>query len=436
MAKKKANDQIKTEANAMRKYENVDIAACLGAVLEINTEFYKSDFKYDIKMFTDAAKRPDGENNRLVWLSRHSGTECFGERDIYLIESQAHHSWTYYADARNDTIRAYAVEIKGMVNGRATGDLYELNYREYARQVQANALHVASVSVKYADGTEWQMPYKEWTEPWESLYHSHGTVTWCRRDPEDETVLSGIIENARAERESRSHAAVFKVGIRNRHPAMSRLLAGERAAVTILNHREEKTMAYNHTISASDPQAVEKLTERLQSCEALQTTMKAVNAHWRKTGTCQGAPGISDEQAAKLDTKVRNATVSWERQPFSSYNLTNNNAEIKRLKTRIAEITRNREVGFAGWEFDGGRAEANTALNRLQLIFDERPDKDQHSALRHAGFVYSHTNGAYQRQLNDSAIYAVGRLNFIQPTDGRTVREHQPKPPARNAGAR
>jgi len=184
-------------------------------------------------------------------------------------------------------------------------------------------------------------------------------------------------------------------------------------------------MAYNNAISSSDPQAVEKLTDKLQQCEELQSVMKGVNAHWRKTGTCQGAPGITDAQADKLDYKVRSATVSWERQPFSSYDLTNNNSEIKRLKTRIAELSRMQEVGFASWDFNGGRAEANTDLNRLQLIFDERPTSEQHSALRHAGFVYSHTNGAYQRQFNDNAMYAAGRLPFVAPSDGRMVRAHQ-----------
>jgi hypothetical protein len=76
-------------------------------------------------------------------------------------------------------------------------------------------------------------------------------------------------------------------------------------------------MAYNKPISAGDPQAVEKLTAKLESCEKLQETMKAVNAHWRKAMTCQGAPGITDAQADKLDAKVRSATFSWERQPFS-----------------------------------------------------------------------------------------------------------------------
>jgi len=195
-------------------------------------------------------------------------------------------------------------------------------------------------------------------------------------------------------------------------------------------------MSYSKSISANDPQAVEKLTNKLQKCEELQKTMKSVNAYWRKTGTCVGAPGITDVQASKLDEKIATSSYSWEKQPFSSYDLTNNNSEIKRLKARINELSYNQDVGFSGWEFDGGRAEANTDLNRLQLIFDERPDSEKHSALRHAGFVYSHTNGAYQRQLNSNAIRAAGWLDCVKPSDGISVREHQPKKPSRDDGAR
>ena len=188
-------------------------------------------------------------------------------------------------------------------------------------------------------------------------------------------------------------------------------------------------MSRNNAISANDPQAKEKLTEKLNRCEKLQETMKAVNAYWRKFGTCVGAPKITDAQAQKLDEKLANPR-------YSSYELTNNNSEIKRLKTRIETLTRNREVGFNGWEFEGGHAEANTEIGRLQLFFGDRTDKETHSALRHAGFVFSRANGAYQRQLNDNAIYAANRLSILKPTDGRTVREHQPKAPSKDTGAR
>lgn len=191
-------------------------------------------------------------------------------------------------------------------------------------------------------------------------------------------------------------------------------------------------MSYYNTKQASEPPSAEKLTEELNKCVELQETMKSVNAYWRKTGTCVGAPGITDEQARKLNEQIATARYSWEKQPFSTYDLTNNNSKIKRLESKVKEVSK----GFAGWEFEGGHAEANTELDRLQLFFDERTSKERHNALRHAGFVFSHTNGAYQRQLTDNAIYAAGRLDFLKPTDGLTVREHQPKAPARDTGAR
>ena len=195
-------------------------------------------------------------------------------------------------------------------------------------------------------------------------------------------------------------------------------------------------MAYNKAISSSDPQAIEKLTEKLDECKSMQTIMKAVNVYWRKYGTLKGAPGIPSEQCMAIEHRIANASHPYDQVPFPSYELSNNNAEIKRLERRITEITRNQTVGFSGWEFAGGKAEANAEANRLQLFFDERPSAAQCSDLKSRGFKWAPTQGAWQRQLNDNAIYAAGRLDFIKPSDGRTVREHQPKAPAKDTGAR
>ena len=195
-------------------------------------------------------------------------------------------------------------------------------------------------------------------------------------------------------------------------------------------------MSYNNAISASDPQAVKKLTEKIKDCEKLQESMKAVNAHWRSTGTCRGAPGITEEQAKKIDNRINTAKYPWERIPFSDYDIKNNYAEIRRLKSRIEVITRNQEVGFSGWEFNGGRAEVNTEMNRLQLFFDTKPDEKQRAVLKSNGFKWAPSQEAWQRQLTDNAIYSAGRIDFIKPTDGRTVREHQPKISEKNTEAR
>ena len=56
-------------------------------------------------------------------------------------------------------------------------------------------------------------------------------------------------------------------------------------------------MSNGRTNPSNEPLSVEKLTEELNKCVELQTTMKEVNAYWRKTGTCMGAPVITETQA-------------------------------------------------------------------------------------------------------------------------------------------
>ena len=194
----------------MRKYENVDIIAALGAVVELNTEHYKNDFQYDIDRFKEAAINPDGENNRLLWLSRHSGTECFPERDAYIIETHAHTAWIYHADGNGDSLRAYAVEITGLDNGRVMGNLHELDYKQHAAEVQNSAFHVATVSVTYKDGIDLRLPYKEWDGHRERLFNQHGEITRLRREPENEGDIQTVLKNSRAKRDKESRPAVLK----------------------------------------------------------------------------------------------------------------------------------------------------------------------------------------------------------------------------------
>jgi len=110
--------------------------------------------------------------------------------------------------------------------------------------------------------------------------------------------------------------------------------------------------------------------------------------------------------------------------PFPSWQLSNNNAEIRRIQKRIEEVKSKSD--FAGWEFEGGRAEVNESNNRLQLFFDEKPPAEQWQALVKNGFKWAPSQSAWQRQLTKNAIYSAGRIDFIKPTDGQTPYQLQP----------
>jgi hypothetical protein len=210
----------------MRKYENVDVTATLGAIMEINTEHYKDDFRYDVEMFKEAAQHPDSENNRLVWLSRRCGTECFFERDVYLVPSKAYETWQYHANSKGERPHAYAVCVKGTENGHIIGDIFELDYRAHAADVKKDALATVSVQALYADGTLICLPHRTWDAQREHLYHGHGDLKTVRRMPEDEDALHRIVKCAHALRERECRPAVFKVAIQHdRQPSIKQQIA-------------------------------------------------------------------------------------------------------------------------------------------------------------------------------------------------------------------
>lgn len=57
-------------------------------------------------------------------------------------------------------------------------------------------------------------------------------------------------------------------------------------------------------------------------------------------------------------------------------------------------------------EFDGGTVVKSFGENRLQIIFDAKPDRAMIDNLKRHGFRWSPTNGAWQRLLNDNSYYA------------------------------
>ena len=170
-------------------------------------------------------------------------------------------------------------------------------------------------------------------------------------------------------------------------------------------------------IRQDDPQAIPKLQKKLAGLEKAQETMKAVNAYYLKHGTLDGCPHLSPESLEKLKADMASGW-HYEKKPFQSWELSNNNAEIRRVRQRIESLTRANEVAYVGWEFDGGHVEANRDQGRLQVFFDGKPEADARQQLKEHGFRWAPSVGAWQRLLNDNAYYASDRIACIQPLSG------------------
>ena len=176
-------------------------------------------------------------------------------------------------------------------------------------------------------------------------------------------------------------------------------------------------------ISADDPDAVKKLTAKLEKLTKAQETMKAVNAYYRKHKSLEGCPELDGKAIEKLKKGMEIRGI--QDKPYPSWALSNNNAEIRRIKERIQSLSVNKEELYTGWEFAGGRAEINVKDNRLQLFFDDKPDGKIRDELKANGFRWSPKASAWQRQLNSNAIYAADAISSIKPLSGERIIELQ-----------
>ena len=68
------------------------------------------------------------------------------------------------------------------------------------------------------------------------------------------------------------------------------------------------------------------------------------------------------------------------------------------------------QLVFPYTEFKGGKAIHNKEINRIQLIFNGKPDEKIRNELKHNGFHWSRNEGAWQREFNKRTIYVTNYL--------------------------
>lgn len=173
-------------------------------------------------------------------------------------------------------------------------------------------------------------------------------------------------------------------------------------------------------ISSDDPEATEKLTDKVTKLEAIRDRMKAINTAWRKAGK----PGPDDLEGWEKITKALSedpeklapvrldmARQSWHPQPFPTYALTNIGARIRDAKARAArlEMETNAEPAetITG---NGYTIEEHPEENRIWITFDAVPSKEIRQSLKQSGLKWSPNRAAWIRMLNNSGRAAMGHV--------------------------
>jgi len=193
------------------------------------------------------------------------------------------------------------------------------------------------------------------------------------------------------------------------------------------NRRHEKTNAAEHNarqrlfdwaarvIKRANAQTrlrgwdeVERLQNKLDQRTELQEQMKAANKIIRN-GKLSEMEKLDELMALGLSQANANLLLTpncFGGLGFAQYQLSNNNAEIRRLSGLIEQKTRNLGKTDETRDYAFGSVEFNYTGERINVTFDGKPSPEACKVCKAHGFHWSPSHGNWTRQLTNSALFS------------------------------
>ena len=154
-------------------------------------------------------------------------------------------------------------------------------------------------------------------------------------------------------------------------------------------------------IQSDDPEAITKLTKKLENCVKAQDIMKKANQLIRSGKESElSSLGLSEDQIKEL-LAPRVGT----KKGFQSYSLSNNNAEIRRLRDRINTIATTATTDDTAPTTHGPATQAITD-GRICFTFDGKPSKEIRELVKAEGFKWAPSRAAWVRKPTNNGLYA------------------------------
>lgn len=177
-------------------------------------------------------------------------------------------------------------------------------------------------------------------------------------------------------------------------------------------------LALTDPIRSGEDEALILLKNKLAELEKNQERMKEINKIVRSGKNVE-------QRLSELGYNQKSIQILLQpdyggRVGIPAYQLTNNNANIKRLRDRVAQeekIQATRATGPRSVDFEGGTVEEALDDNRLRIFFDDKPDAEMRKTLKGSAWKWAPSVSAWQRQLTDNAwSSAASILNIKNPT--------------------
>ena len=116
-------------------------------------------------------------------------------------------------------------------------------------------------------------------------------------------------------------------------------------------------------------------------------------------------PQAINKLKEKLE-RLENERASIKAREHSTWELTNIGATIRETKKRIERLEKLENIEFQEINFENGKVIHNKEINRIQFLFDNIPDEDTRKILKSHGFRWSRYEKAWQRVFNLNCIRA------------------------------
>ena len=165
--------------------------------------------------------------------------------------------------------------------------------------------------------------------------------------------------------------------------------------------QKAETIENNDSIFSDDPEALQKLKDKLAGMERNQVFMKAANVCIRKRDmeAFLELPGATSALWSELMTP----SAGFPR-GYVTFSLSNNLANIKRTKDRIIQLEKMQTLKTTEEMIGEVRVVQNVEANRLQLFFPGIPQFETRQKLKKNGFHWAPSEGAWQRHLTLQAV--------------------------------
>ncbi len=194
------------------------------------------------------------------------------------------------------------------------------------------------------------------------------------------------------------------------HNKMQALIEYREKALRTIRRKLQPELA---PIMSGDSDATQHLRAKIEKAEALQALMKASNAAIRKHKKAGPVAQVAGLVKVGLSEGVAAELIKPDfagRIGFASYQLTNNNANLRRMKGRLAGIERDQATPDETQEGEYARVEDCPAENRVRLFFPGKPDAEVRGTLKSNGFRWARSLGCWQAYRNRPALELAAKI--------------------------